>query len=408
MASGTPVFQVPGMMHANPTNIPSTGAQSQQGKKKKTKGTHKPLNLKKSTVEVDDAGQASSSPAEPIYWERFPHLTDSLLSWLLSHPADRTILFYDRRATQESGPPQEKASGRHKKDIHAAIAQHLFSEDVVYSRTYASGPDRFASAVQSRLVKYVHFLTVFILILTRHLQFEREIPYPGWQTQIDWCWSGPWRSEVPKPYGCVFLLSPLLPHFFLPFYSEEICASFPHFVECHEMWHGNPSYDAPTFNSSSTTNRANDFLALVQQGVATKPAQQSSRIRHEPTDETEGDNGGDGMPGSEDAKLLGRLNIGPKMGGPSTTDIDMMDVDQMEEEEEEEEGGGETEGRQAPDDVSMFHSQGGMQAMSEVCQSAIYFDSTVLENSYDYFSQSAIFNTRLHFKVLSDLYQLLP
>lgn len=109
-----------------------------------------------------------------------------------------------------------------------------------------------------------HTLTVFILILTSHLQFEKEIPYPGWQTQIDWCWSGPWSSKVPKPHGCVFLLFPLPPHFFLPFYSEEICASLPHFVECDEMWYGNPSYNTPTFNSSSTINNENNFLVLVQ------------------------------------------------------------------------------------------------------------------------------------------------
>ena len=91
--------------------------------------------------------------------------------------------------------------------------------------------------------------------------------------------------------------------------------------------------------SSGTFHTVRSNTTTSGGGVATKPAQQCPCIQHKPTDETEGDNGSDGMPGSEDAELLGCLNIGPKMGGPSTTDIDMIDVDQMEKEEEEEGGG---------------------------------------------------------------------
>jgi len=159
MASGTPLSQAPGMVHANPTNPSHTGSQGRRGKKKATtKGTQNPPNLKKSTTQVRNAGQPkqdTSSTVDSVYWERYPHLTERLLSWLISHPSDRVILFYDRRATQEGTPLQEKPSGCHKKDVHTVLAREIFSGDPVYGRTYASQPDKFATAVQSRLLTYV-------------------------------------------------------------------------------------------------------------------------------------------------------------------------------------------------------------------------------------------------------------
>ncbi|KAF9232058.1 hypothetical protein BU15DRAFT_18076, partial [Melanogaster broomeanus] len=77
--------------------------------------------------------------------------TDRLLSWLLERPADRAILFYDKASGESSTPTDARASGRHKKDIYPIIAKVLFENDPVYGSVYASQPEKFSSAVQSRL-----------------------------------------------------------------------------------------------------------------------------------------------------------------------------------------------------------------------------------------------------------------
>ena len=52
-----------------------------------------------------------------------------LVSWLVTHPADRHILYHDH-IQSGSAPPlpsNQRPSGRQKKDIHAAIAKHIFN-----------------------------------------------------------------------------------------------------------------------------------------------------------------------------------------------------------------------------------------------------------------------------------------
>jgi hypothetical protein len=100
------------------------------------------------TNPTQDAGSSSS---EAVYWEPYSYLTDRLLSWLLERPADRAILFYDKSSVESSTPTDTRASGRHKKDIYPVIAKALFEKDPTYGMAYASQPEKFASAVQSRL-----------------------------------------------------------------------------------------------------------------------------------------------------------------------------------------------------------------------------------------------------------------
>ena len=82
-----------------------------------------------------------------IYWERRPHLTANLLSWLLNHPEDRAILF------NESKGGTTKSQAREKNRIKAIIASVVFKEDDTYKEAYSQHPERFAVAVNSRLMK---------------------------------------------------------------------------------------------------------------------------------------------------------------------------------------------------------------------------------------------------------------
>jgi len=74
-----------------------------------------------------------------ISWDADPTRSEKLVAWLVSHPADRHILFHDRAGNSSATPaisPNDKPSRRNKKDVQAAIANHIFEHDDVYAELY--------------------------------------------------------------------------------------------------------------------------------------------------------------------------------------------------------------------------------------------------------------------------------
>ena len=73
----------------------------------------------------------SVAPRPPnIVWDQ--DCVQELVSWIVTHPADRNILYHDRNQSG-SAPlpsPSEQPSGRQKKDIHTVIAKHIFEGKV--------------------------------------------------------------------------------------------------------------------------------------------------------------------------------------------------------------------------------------------------------------------------------------
>ena len=96
------------------------------------------------------SAQNSSDDSQGVYWERYPYLTEKLLSWLWDNPADRAVLFNEMRDpnTQQVG---SKPHGKRKKDINAAIALYIFQQDAIYGQMYANCAEKFTLAVGSRL-----------------------------------------------------------------------------------------------------------------------------------------------------------------------------------------------------------------------------------------------------------------
>ena len=109
----------------------------------------------------------SSTPKLPnITWGEAR--VQELVSWLVTRPADRNILYHDRNQSGPAPPltPDQRPSGKQKKDIHAAIAKHIFDGK---DSEYSNDPDRYTTSVCNRLTAYVHTLQAFaFLILTSH------------------------------------------------------------------------------------------------------------------------------------------------------------------------------------------------------------------------------------------------
>ena len=98
--------------------------------------------------------ESAPTISDSFKWEKYPYLTDSLITWLLKHPVDWTILFYDK-ATDEA-LTGSKWSGNNKKAVNAKIAQHLFTGDPVYKDLYAAhiSTEKFPNSVQPHLDMY--------------------------------------------------------------------------------------------------------------------------------------------------------------------------------------------------------------------------------------------------------------
>jgi hypothetical protein len=110
-------------------------------------------------VPTGTTSSKSSTPRPPnIIWDET--CVQELVSWLVTRPTDRHVLYHDRNqagSTPPPLPPNEWPSGRQKKDIHAAIARHIFyGKDPEYS----TDPDRYATSVSNRLTADVHILYI--------------------------------------------------------------------------------------------------------------------------------------------------------------------------------------------------------------------------------------------------------
>ena len=113
-------------------------------------------------LEAPGAASASSSkssaPQPPnIVWDE-THIQE-LVSWLITCPADRHILYHDHNQTGSTPPfpPSEWPSGKQKKDVHAAIAKHIFEGK---DHEYTNNPDRYVTSVSNQLtacIYTVHF-----------------------------------------------------------------------------------------------------------------------------------------------------------------------------------------------------------------------------------------------------------
>ena len=97
--------------------------------------------IKKSARELSEESKSG------IYWERRPHLTTALLSWLLDDPDDCAILF------NETKGGTTKSQAREKNKIKTTIASVVFKEDDIYGEAYSQHPERFVIAVNNRLMK---------------------------------------------------------------------------------------------------------------------------------------------------------------------------------------------------------------------------------------------------------------
>lgn len=98
--------------------------------------------------------ESTSTTSDFIKWKKYPHLTNSLILWLLEHPAHQTILFYNKAMFEAL--TGSRGSENNKKAVNGKITQHLFARDAVYKDLYTAhiSTKKFLNSMQSCLNTY--------------------------------------------------------------------------------------------------------------------------------------------------------------------------------------------------------------------------------------------------------------
>ncbi|KAF8833047.1 hypothetical protein BDN67DRAFT_986288 [Paxillus ammoniavirescens] len=142
-----------------PINPPAAASKACDSQATKSKG----LTGKKKPAKVQDTANSPSS-SQPgtfqIHWD-VTH-TNTLVEYLLIHPADCHILFSDKNTGNLTPQPQTtttKPSGHTKKDIQAVVAKVIFEGDMSYGEGYHKIPDKFQVR---ELSPAIHNIQIFL------------------------------------------------------------------------------------------------------------------------------------------------------------------------------------------------------------------------------------------------------
>jgi hypothetical protein len=91
-----------------------------------------------------------SGPRLTIQWHNDRALTDTLVNYLTTHPADCRVLFYSdgkkAMAAADDGP-----SGSDKGQIYGVLTKLIFTDHVKYGPAYAVNAKKFRDAVCNRI-----------------------------------------------------------------------------------------------------------------------------------------------------------------------------------------------------------------------------------------------------------------
>ncbi|KIK82889.1 hypothetical protein PAXRUDRAFT_153423, partial [Paxillus rubicundulus Ve08.2h10] len=190
--------------------------------------------------------------SELIIWECFPHLTENLISWLLSHPADHVVFFYNKKdcSRQEGTGPQSKPSGSTKKLVQAAIAKKLFETDPTYG------------------------------VICMCLKSRKNCPgciEPSHYVGLKSTGAG---------------ISPGDPAHQNLMCKSHLSSVFPYFEDCNAMWCSNPLYNSRPFNSPPSADCSGNFLSFTKHGGASTGSQLPTvpNDSHDPQEELMRDN----------------------------------------------------------------------------------------------------------------------
>ncbi|KAG2366751.1 hypothetical protein BDR07DRAFT_1479753 [Suillus spraguei] len=169
-----------------------------------------------------------SGPRLTIQWHNDHALTDMLVNYLTTHPADCRILFYSdgkkAMAAADDGP-----SGSDKGQIYSVIAKLVFMEHIKYGPAYLVNPKKFRNAVCNRIR----------ILRGKYKKIKASFGSTG---------AGVMPAEGTPAKNLL----------------DAALLELPWYMELDAIWHSNPSMAAKVHSSRPGINHAGAFYSLVR------------------------------------------------------------------------------------------------------------------------------------------------
>ncbi|KAG2064024.1 hypothetical protein BDR04DRAFT_1146096 [Suillus decipiens] len=169
-----------------------------------------------------------SGPRLMIQWHNDRALTDTLVNYLTTHPADCRILFYSdgkkAMAAADDGP-----SGSDKGQIYGVLAKLIFTDHVKYGPAYAANAKKFRDAVCNRIGT----------LRSKYKKIKASFGSTG---------AGVMPAEGTSAKNLL----------------DAALLELPWYTELDAIWHSNPSMAAKVHSSRPGVDHAGTFYSLVQ------------------------------------------------------------------------------------------------------------------------------------------------
>ena len=218
--------------------------------------------------EVDpDAPKIKRAP--DIQWAKNPDWTHTLITYLGDHVTFRLKLFSDSTADATKEGRIKLTAKDGKAQQYAVLAKHIFAAEPGQSALYLQNPGRYGTAVETRLRRYDHLLTVYLCQLTSSSSLKCEYVahlkvLGNTGAGLDPCTITK-GSTIANIIGTYISIS-LQKWTELMFFAAGICSEWPWWDDLHAYWRELPNYNPQGVQSSEpgtmhASEAANLFLA---------------------------------------------------------------------------------------------------------------------------------------------------
>ncbi|KAG1803544.1 uncharacterized protein HD556DRAFT_1437304 [Suillus plorans] len=171
---------------------------------------------------------SESGPRLTIQWHNETALTDVLVNYLTSHPADCRVLFYSE-GKKAMSPVNDSPSGSDKGQICSVIAKLIFTNHPKYGHAYHDNQKKFRDAINNRINS----------LRTKYKKMKARFGDTG-------------ASVMPLDGTAAKNL------------LDSVLSEFPWYTDLDGIWHSNPSLAAKTYSSKPGVDHAGSFYSLVQ------------------------------------------------------------------------------------------------------------------------------------------------
>ncbi|KAG2092153.1 uncharacterized protein F5147DRAFT_657768 [Suillus discolor] len=184
---------------------------------------------------------SESGPRLTIQWHNETALTDVLVNYLTSHPADCRVLFYSE-GKKAMSPVNDSPSGSDKGQICSVIAKLIFTNHPKYGHAYHDNQKKFCDTINNCINK------------TKYKKMKARFGDTG-------------AGVMPLDGTAAKNL------------LDSVLLEFPWYTDLDGIWHSNPSLAAKTYSSKPGVDHAGAYIRSSYPGAYIRSSDPGAYIR---------------------------------------------------------------------------------------------------------------------------------